>query len=272
MSSKQKIALKVLHILWQVFLVFFLTVLTQVGGLIYLLSLWVRKKIKWENKLKPTIAFIGLYLVFTFLIIPFIAPLFGREKINHTEKIRPTNYMTVLLNRNYVRPEMNELLAEVESELKNENVYISYLDANFPFVNGFPLLPHLSHNDGKKLDLSLIYESPNGNLSNKQKSFSGYGVYEDATEHEIDQNDICKKEGFWQYDFPKYMTFGHINSELKYSNQGTKILMQALLKSDKLGKVFIEPHLKIRMGLSHAKIRYQGCHATRHDDHFHIQL
>jgi hypothetical protein len=30
------------------------------------------------------------------------------------------------------------------------------LDANFPFVNGFPLLPHLSHADGKSWTSPII--------------------------------------------------------------------------------------------------------------------
>ena len=68
----------------------------------------------------------GLYLFSTVLIVPLIAPVFGREKINHSEKIRPTNYMTVLLNRNYVHPELNELLNHTEKELEGKNIEINY--------------------------------------------------------------------------------------------------------------------------------------------------
>ncbi|MFT5619364.1 MAG: hypothetical protein ACI85I_002607, partial [Arenicella sp.] len=39
------------------------------------------------------------------------------------------------------------------------------------------------------------------------------------------------------------------------------------------GKVFIEPHLKTRLGLeNYSKIRFHGCQAVRHDDHIHVQL
>ena len=51
--------------------------------------------------------------------------------------------MTVLLNRNYVRPELNDLLEQVAKDLSKTRIQIHYLDANFPFVNNFPLLPHL---------------------------------------------------------------------------------------------------------------------------------
>jgi hypothetical protein len=39
-----------------------------------------------------------------------------------------------------------------------------------------------------------------------------------------------------------------------------------------LGKVFVEPHLRERLGVSGDVIRFQGCAAARHDDHIHIQL
>ena len=117
-------------------------------------------------KYKTLIIFISFYLFSTLVIVPLISPMFGREKVKHSEKIKPTNYMTVLLNRNYVKPKLNELLSKTEKKLNGTNIEIHYLDANFPFINKFPLLPHLSHNDGKKIDLSLVYETENGIITN----------------------------------------------------------------------------------------------------------
>jgi len=268
-NSKLKILLKI--IIKIIFFVF-LTVLNQIGGIIYLVSLIISKKWNKQLKFKSLIVFIGLYLLSTLLIVPIIAPIFGREKVKHTRKIRPTNYLTVLLNRNYVRPELNELLNQTEKELKGTNIEIHYLDANFPFINKFPLLPHLSHNDGKKIDISLIYETNSGKITNKQKSVSGYGVFENPKPNEYNQIEKCLNNGYFQYDYPKYLTLGKINKELKFSEKGTKKLIKSFLKSRKLGKLFIEPHLKSRMKLSDNRIRYQGCRAVRHDDHIHVQL
>jgi murein endopeptidase len=53
---------------------------------------------------------------------------------------------------------------------------------------------------------------------------------------------------------------------------GTKLLVEVLLKFDNMEKIFIEPHLKSRLGLTNSKIRYHGCGAVRHDDHIHIQV
>ncbi|MBL0683119.1 hypothetical protein JJQ60_06305 [Aquimarina mytili] len=256
----------------KILLFIFLAIISQIGGIIYLISLIITKRWRWNSTFKPFIIFIGLYLFSTFLIIPFIAPIFGREQVKHTDLIGPTNYMTVLLNRNYVSPQLNELLLQTEKELNGSGIKIHYLDANFPFINKFPLLPHLSHNDGKKIDISLIYETKSGELTYKQKSISGYGVFEAPKSNEYNQIDTCLNNGYFQYDYPKYLTFGRINTELIFSKKGTKTLIKSILKNKKLEKLFIEPHLKKRMKLVNPKIRYHGCRAVRHDDHIHIQV
>lgn len=263
---------KIFRIVFWVIIFVLLTTLTQIGGLILIISLILSNYWKIKIRGKAAIIFVGLYIISTFLVIPFISPFFGREKIIHSDKIKPATFAYVLLNRNYVSPELNDLLLETEKNLINTEVEIIYLDANFPFLNGFPLLPHLSHNDGKKIDFSLIYENQNGEITNKTKSLSGYGVFASPKKSETNKTEECKQQGFYQYDFPKYFTFGKINHELKFSKYGTKLLIEALLKNNNLGKVFIEPHLKERLGLIDDRIRYHGCHSVRHDDHIHIQL
>ncbi len=250
----------------------FLTITTQVGGVIYLISLVLTFKIKRKFRFKKLIIFSTLYLFATFLIIPFIAPIFGREKIISNSKIAPTNFMTVLLNRDYVRPKLNKVLLNTTKLLQKEPFRINYLDANFPFIKDFPLLPHLSHNDGKKIDLSFIYETKKGEITNKQKSISGYGSFENPKKQEFDQTNYCKSKGYFQYDFTKYATLGILHPNLNFSKKGTKRLIQYLLKDKNVGKIFIEPHLKNRLGLKDSRIRFHGCRAVRHDDHIHVQL
>ncbi len=228
-------------------------------------SLAIASLIKREFKLKKLVVFLSLYLLSTLLIVPLIAPKFGRERIKSDT---PASYFTILANRNYVIPEMNVLLKDLQDKLG----HVNYLDANFPFIDKFPLLPNLNHNDGKKLDLSLAYETSDGSISAKQKSRSGYGVFEGPKGNEQNQIAKCKDAGYFQYDYPKYLTFGRINNDLQFSEKGTRILIETILKSDIIEKVFIEPHLKNRMGIKHPKIRYHGCGSVRHDDHIHIQL
>lgn len=246
--------------------------LTQVGGIAFLISEVLRKRINWNGKFKSIGSFFIIYGLITFLFVPLIAPIFGREKVKHNKKIKPTNYMTVILNRNYVRPALNKLLLNTGKNLEGSEIKINYLDANFPFINKFPLLPHLSHNDGKKIDISFIYETKQGEITNKQKSVSGYGLFEAPKSNESDQIQKCLSQGYFQYDFAKYLRFGTTNKALQFSERGTKELILGLLDNSTLGKMFIEPHLKERLKLQNKKIRYHGCRAVRHDDHIHIQL
>lgn len=251
-----------------------LTVLTQIGGLVYVLCLLLVKKSQKRSALKRLGWFAGLYLLATFLIVPYLAPLFGREKIQESEQLRAQSFFYQIANRNYVRPELNQSLKDIAQEFENRNsdIVLVYLDANFPFIDGFPLLPHLSHNDGKKVDVSLMYQNPDGTPTNKKPSRSGYGVYEGPRPNEHDQPYACKAQGFWQYDFPKHLTFGRINPEIEFSAKGTKELTELILKRPNIGKLFIEPHLKNRLQLNHSKVRFHGCYAVRHDDHIHFQL
>lgn len=263
---------KILKVILEITGFIFLTVITQIGGLVYLLSLIIAHK--WTKKLrfKTLIVFTGLYLLATLIIVPILAPIFGREKINHSKKIKPTSFITVLMNRNYVQPKLNELLNQTEKRLNETPIEIHYLDANFPFIDKFPLFPHLSHNDGKKIDISLIYETEFGEITNKHKSVSGYGFYENPKRNEYNQIEKCLKNGYFQYDFPKYLTLGSINKELVFSQKGTKKMIETILKSPNLEKLFIEPHLISRMNLKDNRIRFHGCKAVRHDDHIHVQI
>ena len=246
-----------------------LTAVTQIGGILYLVVLLLFGNMK----VGKYILFFGIYLICTYFIVPRVAPLFGREPLISSESIASQSLFYRITNRNYVRPEMNLLLGGIASELNSKypEAKIICLDANFPFINKFPLLPHLSHNDGKKLDISLMYELE-GTVTNKKPSVSGYGIFEGPKPKEYDQIKKCKANGNWQYDIQKYMTLGAINDDIEFSEKGTKALLIAILKQPTVGKVFIEPHLKHRLGLNHEKIRFHGCQAVRHDDHIHLQL
>ncbi|MFY0603699.1 MAG: hypothetical protein JXQ93_07095 [Flavobacteriaceae bacterium] len=248
--------------------------ITQVGGIIYLIAILLISKRKKNYLLKRSISFVILYSISTFLIVPLIAPLTGRMKIEDISRIQSHSFMTKLCNRNYAIKEMHEVITDVSLRLQKEypGIKLIYLDANFPFFDGFPLLPHLSHNDGKKIDIAFIYEDQNGLITNLKKSNSGYGIYEVPNTLEFDQNKHCKEEGFWQYDFSKHLTFGSINEKLKFSNKANAVLLNFIIDLPEVEKIFIEPHLKNRLKLSSTKVRFQGCRSVRHDDHIHLQI
>ena len=260
----------VLHLL----IFIFLTATTQIGGIVYVITfLLVSYKVS-KYKLKRTFVFITLYFITSFLIVPKVAPLFGRVKIENNKNLEAHNFITKLFNRNYVTPKLQEVLTAVSLKIKIESptLKVVYLDANFPVFDGFPLLPHLSHNDGKNIDISFIYQTKKGIISNLKPSNSGYGIFVTPLNNEIHQTNICKKKGFWQYDYTKYATLGSFNSTLKISEKATKNLIIHILKEDAISKIFIEPHLKNRFNIRNSKIRFHGCGAVRHDDHIHFQV
>ncbi|RPE00218.1 hypothetical protein EGM88_02845 [Aureibaculum marinum] len=253
----------IIHIL----IVILLTVLTQVGGIIWIISLIVAIKLNYKKRY----LFVGLYLLFNLLIIPPIANYFGRVELSYfNENLKPKNIIYPLLFRNYVTPELKELLENSAQNINNEyNFQITYLDANFPFYNGFPLLPHLSHNDGKKVDISFMYKTKDGKSTNKKPSLSGYGAFVSS---ENPTYSDCLGKGYWQYDYTKYFTFGIFN-DLDFDEKRTKIIVEELLNQPKLQKLFIEPYLKTQLRLNNSdKIRFHGCRAVRHDDHIHLQI
>lgn len=262
-------------VIFKILFTILLTLLTQIGGVVYIISeLVFIKKGKHYSRRNKFALFLSLYLISTFLLVPYIAPFFGRVKIKNNDSITYCSIFTVVCNRNYVTPDLHTTLSAIAQTMHQQypDVQLTYLDANFPFIHGFPLAPHLSHNDGKKIDLSFVYINNDGKIANKQPAILGYGVYEEPNPNEYDQTSVCKQKGYWQYDFPKYLTFGITNNQLKLSEKATKDLILTTIKQQKVRKIFIEPHLKNRFGIQNNKVRFHGCQAVRHDDHIHIQL
>ena len=259
--------MKYLRLLFYLLFMVFLTVLTQVGGIIWIVTLLI----SYYFKKKKRYLFPIIYLVTNILIIPPIATYFGRVRLPvFSEQIQPRNILYPLLFRNYVTPKLKITLLNAAEKLAKNGDQLIYLDANFPFYNGFPLVPHLSHSDGKKVDISLMYSTKEGKPTQQKPSVSGYGVFVKPDKNITSTN--CLKKGYWQYDTARYATFGTIHT-LLFDEKRTKTLLKILLKHSSTQKIFIEPYLKTTLGLqNYDKIRFHGCRAVRHDDHIHLQI
>jgi energy-coupling factor transporter transmembrane protein EcfT len=275
--------MRVLKLLFVIVLVVLLTFVTQTGGVIFLLSLFVFPIVAkfsewpWLRALFKASSFILIYLIFTFAIVPYVAPLFGRVPLPRFEQdhVRPANFWTCILNRNYVRRELRDITFRVAEKMnaKFPGTKVNYLDANFPFINEFPLLPHRSHDDGKKLDISFQYNDSNtGEITNDVPSFIGYGICEGPKTGEEDRPKACVSKGYWQYSLLPDLVSQDNKKNFVFSNRRNKELVNGFAAEQALGKIFIEPHLKARLGLGSRKIRFHGCQAVRHDDHIHAEL
>ena len=145
-----------------VFLLGLLTVLTQVGGLVLLLA-WLIMRLFPRHRGASTVAvlFALLYGLATWLVVPPLAAAAGRVPLpcRGEGPLVSASVLYCALNRHYVVPRMlaaAEALAATTDEAFPGARTLT-LDASFPFVVGFPMLPHLSHDDGEKLDLAVHY-------------------------------------------------------------------------------------------------------------------
>ena len=271
-----------LKIIGSILLVGILTLLTQVGGIIWLLCLplflYINKKFPKKKKWLKPVSYFTIYSLCTFLIIPPIAGIWGRKPLPFfgKEGVKPLNRWTCIMNRHYVRPELESLVLESAKKMrqKHPGTIIAYMDANHPFRNGYPLIPHLSHNDGKKIDIAFFWTDAKGKpLHRKARNAFGYGGSEFPRKGEYDASIDCEAKGYWQYAWmSKYMPQAD-PKKVVFDHQRNKDYLRILATLPRTGKILLEPHLKTRLGLSgYGKVRFHGCHAVKHDDHLHLQL
>ena len=179
------------------------------------------------------------------------------------------------MNRHYVDTDLYDVLLNSATEMQEEfpETVTYYLDACFPLGAKFPLLPHWSHNDGRKIDLAFYYtDTTTKENKNGSPSWLGYGVCESPRKGEENMPEYCAENGYFQYSLLEKVVPQYKKDDYAFDPVRTKRLIQVLTTSSKIKKIFIEPHLKKRMNLTSSKIRFHGCHAVRHDDHIHVQL
>ena len=141
---------------------------------------------------------------------------------------------------------------------------ITYMEASWP--SGIrPMPPHLSHGDGRQVDIALFHLDRAGKPLARPPTQSGYGAFEPprpgeprpcaAVTRPANNEDPPANRG-WQLDEARNRT-----------------LIQALLDDPRVARILIEPHLEQRLGFAgHPKMRFPGCHAMRHDSHIHVEV
>lgn len=237
--------------------VIILTLLSQLGGIALLVAQCFRRRL---------LAFLVAYVALSAAAF-WIAPAFGRVPLScgSDGTLRVQGWMFCALNRNYVTPQTAAVLRETADAVDRRypGTVTLVLDANFPFAKGFPLLPHLSHDDGTKADIALFYRQDGRYLPGKTRSPIGYFAFEDGPSD-------CP--GAWPTLRWNFSALQALWPAYDLDAARTRYILSRLVRDPRVGKIFVEPHLKMRLGLSDEKIRFQGCRAARHDDHIHVQL
>lgn len=265
------------HLLW----VALLTVLTQVGGVIHLLCIpaYGFFRVRYPQRLLryvgQTLCFLLAYMLVVVFVLPPLAGRYGRVHlpVNGT-LLRPQNLMTVILCRHYVRRELRNTALEVALDMNQEHgATLLYLDAQHPFGNKWPLLPHLSHSDGLKLDLALLWKRRSDNKPvTETPSVIGYGVFVDPRPQDTDVARSCAAKGYWQYSVMDQIIPQTNKPHYVLDEERTAAMVRSFCQHKGVRRVLIEPHLKARLGLgAFDNLRHAGCHAVRHDDHIHVE-
>jgi len=257
--------------IWHGLVILALTALTQIGGIAWALALVLRMVFG-----RFFLLFFGLYLSLT-VLAHYTAPMAGRTALPCLDagpsQIAVLNPLYCALNRNYVTPQMKAHADSLADHMHDSfpGTRTRALDASFPFIDGFALLPHLSHDDGNELDLAFYYTDTDGEYRLGQaRSIIGYWGFEEPGPG--DPQPCAGDTGIslrWNMNrLQPYMRDWPLDTDRTAT--ALRWLAENPVGSDY--KVFIDPYLSDRLGVTGDAVRFQGCSAARHDDHMHIEF
>jgi hypothetical protein len=209
--------------------------------------------------------------VLTLLLVPLLAAVFGRVPMplfaTKETPVAPRSILYCLLNRHYVKPQVKELVITTARQMteKYPGSVVYYLDGGFPYGPKFPMLPHLSHADGRKIDLSFCYLK--GGKYSVSPSPIGYWVYESPERGEAAP--YQGKPSPFRWDMPLLQG---VNRDRELDEARTRDLLRTLLRQPKTQKILLEIHLQQRLKVFDPRLKFQQLKAARHDDHLHLQV
>ena len=182
--------------------------------------------------------------------------------------LRPADPLYCVKTRHYVTPAFREALLRAADRVARERpgAVVRYMEASWP--SGVrPMPPHHSHGDGRQIDLAVFYEDRAGRAldrpppSPNRRLLRGYGAYE-PPRREAER--VCVGGPASAPDPPA-------GRHWRLDAARTQALVDALLAERGVRRIFLEPHLKRRLGYGgEARVRFAGCDAARHDDHLHV--
>jgi hypothetical protein len=139
-----------------------------------------------------------------------------------------------------------------------------YMDASGPDAHR-PFPPHLSHGNGREIDVALAYDDRNGHPLARPPTPTGYLANINPR-----PGDPLRCKGRLT---PMRAPDPPADVAWKLDEPRSRALALTLVRDPRVRRIFLEPHLKLRLGLqAEQKIRFQGCWAGRHDDHIHVDV
>jgi hypothetical protein len=179
---------------------------------------------------------------------------------------KPANPAYCNAGRNYVTPQALAVIQGVASAMaaREPGFVLYYMDASGADGRK-PFPPHLSHGDGREVDLALVYDGPNGQPLPRPPTPSGYLANINPR-----PGDPLPCKGVLSTQRTADRPF---DPAWKLDEARTKELVLTVINDPRVKRIFLEPHLKLRLGLQdEPKVHFQGCWAARHDDHIHVDI
>lgn len=267
-----------------------LTVFTQLGGLFVwpfytpILRFAAQQPTGARRVALAAVALAAVYLASSQTVGRAIGWCAGRTPLplfaTQAEPLGPRSLLLALAMRNYVVPDLRDVLigASQRTAAEHPGTVVRYLDAAFP-VPG-PLLPHLSHRDGRKVDIAFLYEA-NGTYVDATPSPFGYWGYvapNGPTERAAWAARAAQCEGVG-YDVP---VLGRVSLRwdfealqgtwpaLTLDRPRTQRMLREVAADQRVKLILLEPTL--HTALAAPKLQANSCRVARHDDHAHVEL
>lgn len=184
--------------------------------------------------------------------------------------LEPTRSYYCRENRHYVTPAVRDALVATANAMRGRfpNEVVRFMDASGPGGTK-PFPPHLSHGDGRQIDLALYYTDRQGRPLDSFPATDAYGGYWPAEPPRPGEQRACPQGRPGKAEKPDPPS----NRPWRLDESRTATLVRILIADPRVRRVFIEPHLERRFGLwGHPKLRFAGCEAARHDDHIHVDF
>lgn len=173
-------------------------------------------------------------------------------------------------NRHFVTPGVRDALVDAANAMaaRYPGEALRFMDASGP--DGVkPFAPHLSHGDGRQIDLGLYYTDRQGTPLKAFPDTSRYGGYWPAEPARPGERIACPQGRVGPAEKPDPPA----DRPWRLDEARTRALIETLIADRRVRRILIEPHLERRLGLwGHPKLRFAGCQAARHDDHLHVDF
>ena len=266
---------------WAAFLLLLcvlLTLLSQVGGVVLWLSIpflagAAQRLAKWNRAaaaLEAVTMFLLIYGVVSLLVVPPLAALGGRVPMpcfgGSEGAAKSRSFLYCALNRHYVRRDLRTLVEDLASDIArvHPGARVRTLDAGFPFLDGFPMLPHSNRRHGTVVDLALFYRDAQGRAA-PSPSPLGYGVY--ARRHAGQACDDRAATSRWGMGWLQAS-----GSDTMLDENVTRDALRWLSGQPTVDRLSIDPPLRERLEAGGAAGQVHGCEAAPQGDHVHVQI